>query len=136
MKNKYSVLKTKVKLRKFFRSIGVSEPPIEISDEQKKAISVMRSITKNPNSVLVVDPLLNVCYGDYDQYSVKLSSSSIIIKSPDFDCFIDINLSLGEKLIHFFYSKVSERRVKKDLTHNLIIIDKLDKINKDINKIV
>lgn len=133
MKKSYKILKIKVKIRYFFRKIGLIETPIKLTIEQKKAISIVRCVANNPRSILLVDPILGTCYGEFNHYMVKLTNSSIIIKNTDFDSHINIELRLGEKLVHFFYMKVSERRIDRENIYMLKTIDKLTKIYNDIN---
>ena len=131
--NSFNKKRIFVKLKHFgLTSVGDKKPVL--TDIQRKTISVFRKMVNNPSSTLLVDPLTNCCYIEYQHYFIKLNSTSLLIKNTTFSNYIEIDYKIGEKLIAFFFKHVSERRIKMESVYDGNTLNILDKINMELSK--
>lgn len=106
-----------------------------LTPKQRKMISIVRKTVNNPKSTLTVDPMTGTCYSECNDYYIILTIRNIDIYGTLND-YVDIEYTSGEKLVKFFYSKVSERRVAKETIYKNRTLSKLDKIYSEVSKSV
>lgn len=128
----YKIKKIRVKLRNFGKSIGVVDKTVRLTKRQKKIISILKKVINNPNSEMMVDPVYYSCYVQYKNYFIKLTKTSILIRSPNSEWYAEIDISVGEKLVDQFYNKVSERRITLENSFETNSIIRLNKILIDL----
>lgn len=104
-----------------------------LTPKQRKMISIVRKTVNNPKSTLTVDPMTGTCYSECNDYYIILTIRNIDIYGTLND-YVDIDYTNGEKLVKFFYSKVSERRIAKETIYKNRTLSKLDKIYSDVTK--
>jgi len=131
MKNSFTKKKLRVRLNHLFKA---ADNKMVITDIQKKSISVFRKMVTNSNSTLLVDPLTNCCYVEYQHYFIKLNSTSILIKNTTFSNYVEMDFKIGEKLISFFFKHVSARRLKMEAVYDWNTLSNLDKIYLELNQ--
>ena len=126
---KYEIKRKKVLIRTFFKKLGIiiGEKDPVLNPKQKKIISILRQCVNNPISTLTVDPLLGNCYVECNDYFIILTMNDIDIYGGCGD-YTNIHTITGEKLIRFFYHKVSERRIIKENIYKNSNLKKLDTI--------
>jgi hypothetical protein len=105
-----------------------------LTPKQRKMISIVRKTVNNPKSSLTVDPMTGTCYSECNEYYIILTIRNIDIYGKLND-YVDIDYTIGEKLVKFFYSKVSERRVAKETIYKNRTISKLDEIYAEVSKV-
>lgn len=104
-----------------------------LTPKQRKMFSIVRKTVNNPKSTLTVDPMTGTCYSECNDYYIILTIRNIDIYGTLND-YVDIDYTNGEKLVKFFYSKVSERRIAKETIYKNRTLSKLDKIYSDVSK--
>lgn len=104
-----------------------------LTPKQRKMFSIVRKTVNNPKSTLTVDPMTGTCYSECNDYYIILTIRNIDIYGTLND-YVDIDYANGEKLVKFFYSKVSERRIAKETIYKNRTLSKLDKIYSDVSK--
>lgn len=130
MKNSFGKKKLRVHLNNLF---GGTKKPV-ITDIQKKTISVFRKMVANEGSTLLIDPLNNCCYVEFQHYFIKLNSTSLLIRNTTFSNYIEMDFKIGEKLISFFFKHVSERRLKMEAIYDGNTLNNLDKIYLELSQ--
>jgi len=130
MKNSFIKKKLRVRLNNLF---GGTKKPV-ITDIQKKSISVFRKMVANEGSTLLIDPLTNCCYVEFQHYFIKLNSTSLLIRNTTFSNYIEMDFKIGEKLISFFFKHVSERRLKMEAVYDGNTLNNLDKIYLELSQ--
>jgi hypothetical protein len=120
-------------IKKFLKKFGIvmwdDEPPL--NPKQSKMISLLRQTVNNPKSVLTVDPIIGNCYVECNDYFIILTPINIDIYGDNAD-YTEINRITGDKLVNYFYRKVSERRIVKENKYKNSGLSKLDLIFNDI----
>jgi hypothetical protein len=126
---KYDIKRKKVIVRSFLSKMGIiiGEKEPVLNPKQKKMISILRQCVNNPKSDLTVDPILGNCYAECNDYFIILTQTNIDIYGGCGD-YTEINYVTGDKLIKFFYHKVSERRIIKETKYKNGGLDKLNDI--------
>lgn len=104
-----------------------------LTPKQRKMISIVRKTVNNPKSTLTVDPMTGTCYSECNDYYIILTTRNIDIYGVLND-YVDIDYVNGEKLINFFYTKVSERRIAKETVYKTRTLSKLDTIYSEVSK--
>ena len=126
----YSKKKFKVKLRSLFTKIDTNKP--ELSEMQKKSMSIFRKMVINKKSTLLVDPINLNCYVEYEHYFVKLNSTSLLIRNTNFTNYCEFDFRVGEKLVNFFNRNVSMRRIAMESVYEQNMLKVLEKIIKEL----
>lgn len=127
MKNRFKKKRISVRLNKLKMWFGESKPVL--TDIQRKSLSVFREMVVKPDSTLLIDPLTNCCYVEYEHYFIKLESKSILIKNTTFSNYCEFDYRIGEKAILFFYKHVSKRRMEMEAIYDGNTLANLEKIN-------
>lgn len=104
-----------------------------LTPKQRKMISIVRKTVNNPKSTLTVDPMTGTCYSECNDYYIILTIRNIDIYGTLND-YVDIDYANGEKLVKFFYTKVSERRIAKETIYKNRTLSKLDKIYYEVSE--
>lgn len=132
--NFYSFKRKKlaVKVKRFF---GMTPPKVVLTDIQKKALRVLREMTKNPESVLQADPLLQIGNVYYKDYYIEITPTYVVVRGLGLNLHCYFDFETGNKAYDFFLLKNSERKAETRKKHDRNEIEIMDSFIQNITNI-
>lgn len=133
---KYKTKKLLVILRSSFKRTKkiVTPKSPKLNDIQVSSVKIVKSIIRNPESVLLIDPITGIRYVKFNDYKTRFGSNFLFIKNCKFSYYVELDYVTCSNLTDYFNAKVSQRRQAMEKEDDMMILNNLDSMYKDIEK--
>ena len=124
-----------LKFRKIRRSLDKIFDPgkkPKLSEIQIKTVSIIRKIINNPDAKLLIAPISQISYAEYNHYFIRFSDVAAIITNGKFSYYVSLPYETCENLRNHFNLKVEERRLAMEQEYDRNTLDNFDEILKSL----
>jgi hypothetical protein len=129
--------RSKLFIRKVWRKVERTFNPDsripQLNPIQTKTVSVIRSIIRNPKSILLKDPDTGFFYLEHAHYFVRFSDNTAIITNGKFSYYVSLPNATCYRLRDYFDHYIIERRKVLETQYDTNTLNNFDEILKSLS---
>lgn len=119
--------------RKVERTFNPDSRTPELNPIQLKTVAVIRSIIRNPESILLKDPDTGFFYLEHAHYFVRFSDNTAIITNGKFSYYVSLPNATCFRLREYFDNYIIERRKVLETQYDTNTLNNFDEILKSLS---
>lgn len=119
--------------RKVDRTFNPDSRTPDLNPIQSKTVAVIRSIIRNPKSILLKDPDTGFFYLEHAHYFVRFSDNTAIITNGKFSYYVSLPSATCSRLREYFDHYIIERRKVLETQYDTNTLNNFDEILKSLS---
>jgi len=105
---------------------------VKLNEIQTKTVSIIRKIINNPDATLLIAPISQISYAEYNHYFIRFSDDAAIITNGKFSYYVSLPYHTCDNLRKHFNLKVEERRLAMEQEYDRNTLANFDDILKSL----
>lgn len=121
------------RIKKYIKNIFTSSE--NVNSVQKQSYLIVKRMIAKEDSTLLIAPISNQCYVEWQNYFIKLSDNAVTITNGKFSYYVSLPFKHTGELKDFFNHTVEGRRQKMESNYENRTLSSLKEISKDLYEI-